>query len=889
MPGELESLTFSKKSEEDAPNQSAEVTDLFIEGDISGLLEKKDNKLAEFLALIHFLGYKNFNPINQLAQDFLKTLNIEGIADLIDIDEVTVDYFNQQKKEFFEVDDTMKNVVFHKLMLPIREAILSNKHIPAEIQKVVVSGLAQPASSRNKSEVIDSEEDDLLREAFSNETLGEEVIEAAVERMSRDLASFDIVPFDKLKAADVDMNIVFLSVIANPKMDVQLMESKFAQIFFPDEDPARVAKCWGTLKEVTTFDNDYSFGTNGFNFHKYEMSLAIFSSVLQRFDTLLPLFEVIKTYGYKFQPYAADLSSSIGLSFSDDYLDGLIDLAEKSNGLEEDLIKIREILPNFKFVPTMKAAGSPAWKEGSREYFNANPYLVAWEQNAVGDSITAEVISPRSIEEIKTLAENLLAVMPDEWKVSFIPVYLRVMSMTLKMSQEPPEDIQNILNHLNELALSGAVAEEWKGFFETEYYEFSLQPEVENTGKLFDFLIACSSQVATTTEGTRSVESAATWTDFAIKCADIYRYQHSSEDDNQRQIDLAKSDLSLSFRALTKIDDPGLRDRASSELIYALTDPLLRDLQTARLIVEVVINSEGLKKEAAAEIALEEERERRGKSVTWKKIEKVKRVSKRNSDFMMALLGYATEEESMAAVAEHRRLFEVGGVARPAKTGELQLAALEAEVERIRETFTVTINISYENLLQLLNSDKVLSVWEKVEEQEKRDKEYAKKGKGSYLEKRDRIERRLGNRSKGGSTDPHPIYGAAATPNGRDEKVGGAGGGPYGDCFLTLKTSAIEQRTTFVYEDSFNGYSHWPVTWEEAIVLKAMHNLQMKQAGNTGFVEAQILGGVDLSCIESVTIPQSEVSAGLSKTDLDTLKGTLNPLNISLVVGENSA
>jgi hypothetical protein len=106
--------------------------------------------------------------------------------------------------------------------------------------------------------------------------------------------------------------------------------------------------------------------------------------------------------------------------------------------------------------------------------------------------------------------------------------------------------------------------------------------------------------------------------------------------------------------------------------------------------------------------------------------------------------------------------------------------------------------------------------------------------------------------------DPHPLYGAGSSPNNRDEFYGGTGGG-YGETFLVLKSDRIRDRTSFCYDDSFDGYHDWMLDWNGGITAKAIHNLNGSHSRH-GYVEAQILGGVTLDDIESINIPSDALS-----------------------------
>lgn len=252
------------------------------------------------------------------------------------------------------------------------------------------------------------------------------------------------------------------------------------------------------------------------------------------------------------------------------------------------------------------------------------------------------------------------------------------------------------------------------------------------------------------------------------------------------------------------------------------------------------------------EIKLEIERRQRGETTTWKKMEKVRKNSEGNVKYLKELFGYSSLEGLQKTRKEYYEIFQKTLDANYPFDQEKRVK-LEEEIQRINEDFTVTVNMTWANVIKSLEAGKVISIWENPEVMRLRNKH----NKYNYEYRRDEIERLVGNRSKGGRRDPHPIYAAAASPNKRDEYYGGTGGG-YGECFLVLKTDKIRERTSFCYDDSFDGYNRWLVDWEGGIVAKAIHNLNDSQSMH-GYVEAQILGGVALDDIESINISSNAI------------------------------
>ena len=112
-----------------------------------------------------------------------------------------------------------------------------------------------------------------------------------------------------------------------------------------------------------------------------------------------------------------------------------------------------------------------------------------------------------------------------------------------------------------------------------------------------------------------------------------------------------------------------------------------------------------------------------------------------------------------------------------------------------------------------------------------------------------------------------PIYGAAIF--GHQERLHGARtvGLSYGDCAITIKSEVIESRTTFTYGDSMNNrfgrggeaetLGEEVMVAEEAEQAKIIHERQPKSADplRDQYLEAQILGGIDMDDIETISVP----------------------------------
>lgn len=114
-----------------------------------------------------------------------------------------------------------------------------------------------------------------------------------------------------------------------------------------------------------------------------------------------------------------------------------------------------------------------------------------------------------------------------------------------------------------------------------------------------------------------------------------------------------------------------------------------------------------------------------------------------------------------------------------------------------------------------------------------------------------------------------PIYGALVV--GDKEKNVGPDPETYGSCVVEIKPEIARQRTTFTYGDSLNSrrlsasaYEAKPVDFEtalaEKIIFDELHpNPSLKDDLREPYVEAQILGGVGLEDIASISFPYEDV------------------------------
>ena len=128
----------------------------------------------------------------------------------------------------------------------------------------------------------------------------------------------------------------------------------------------------------------------------------------------------------------------------------------------------------------------------------------------------------------------------------------------------------------------------------------------------------------------------------------------------------------------------------------------------------------------------------------------------------------------------------------------------------------------------------------------------------AYVFRRSDVELMLGNRSRGG--EDHPIYGSCGFI---DRGIPGGAVG-YGDVMLSFRPDAggMDERTTFTPEDSFHGTHR--LTREDAATLRVIKDRAgMSDERTEEYVEAQVIGGVDLSLVESIYVSSAETYSTL--------------------------
>ena len=185
---------------------------------------------------------------------------------------------------------------------------------------------------------------------------------------------------------------------------------------------------------------------------------------------------------------------------------------------------------------------------------------------------------------------------------------------------------------------------------------------------------------------------------------------------------------------------------------------------------------------------------------------------------------------------------------------EEAIQKLKEEIEKVKKSFFVTINLHEENLQRFLESGRYKSTLE-LPEKLKRVGETV----WTYEQHRIEAEKNLGIFGSGTEEDPYAIVGAVASENSHDESNGAAEG--YGDIFLKLRQEVVD-RGVFINGDSLkeaenmDGTATPGLDRESAIVAKAIRNIVDKCEDNINYdyVEADILGGVKTEDVESINI-----------------------------------
>lgn len=849
---------------EQEAQQKKEPDNLIQGNDIESLVQQKDNPQAQVVAIVLMSNsYRNFNVRSDVRMNSLSSVDIEVVSQSLGLDSEPIENNRnallEARERFHEIDAQKSRIVsrlriayedeepklqrkleelntqeiqieaemhrlYRELMLPIRTAVLSSTDLPEAYKLHAIEGI------KGFSDVL-PQEDHLLKQAYAtgNDTIKRQVIDTVIGNIGHDLNSFDVIPINDLRNLGTDADKIFLATLGNTHTNGDFVETRVAPTFFPEEKPTEVRKCYEVLKKANGYTSRF-------------MSIDVFKSFMDNSEDLIPVVEVLSDYGFVYMPFDVSLDK-----FSEEYIYELKKLGENTAQLRLELDSIKTVLPDYKYdfkvdIRTLET------KTKSERYIESNPFAIALKSRIY----TRDINSIDDINEAVQLFESLQRIVPDRWRGEFISTYVEMMSETAGYFNKTSEITRRAISEANKYVFDEDMTPEQIELFATKFFESSLDTKNENTEMAVNFCKKYGDRIRTWIDNQRQVDANSTWYKLSLLVSDLYRYPISSERE-EIAIAKARSDLAWAVEAVDHIDDHVLKDKAIVNLIYALTDQEIGNIEKAEQLVDIM-QDVNLRESSQAEIELEKERLSKGETTTWKKMEKVLRATTTNVKVLKDLFGYSSLEELDKARKEYWGQFKTFPDHLNSTFNPENLIRLNQEIKRIRDDFHVTLNITWANVLKVLETGRVISIWENREVMDDRNK-----SKFVHYETiRDKTERLLGNRAKGGIRDPHPVYGAAASINGRDEFYGGSGGA-FGECFLVLKSDRVKNRTSFVYDDSFDGYSKWVLDWDSGIVAKAIHNLNGNKSMHN-YVEAQILGGVTIDDIESINIPSDAIS-----------------------------
>lgn len=737
----------------------------------------------------------------------------------------------------------------HKSVFSLRKNLLLNQSVPDEYKIEIIEGFYSTAifagygisdpEVKQRFLQIDKRESELLKDTYNNPGTSHEVKKAIVEaylfRLGKDPSAIEIVPFQDFETFGINADEVFAKVMGCPNTTAELVETSLAPKFFPDIDPIDVLRAWKTISKLThnaSEDGSFYFAS-GFYFKR-----GYFLEFLQNQDVLTPLVTMMSKYGFNYAPVM-----HIGREYSPLYIDGLKQLAPHREYLEVDLQHIKKFFPNFSYNTRCEEIRNPVTGEDEM-IFQANPYLLALREQVLS-------FGENDIHATFEKAKIALAITPKHWKEDVIGELVTWASERIGVDyweKYTAQDKQVWMSFVNDSIRDETVSGEMLKKIGKPYFEASLMPGTANIEPLFSFLQQHADKIMRVVDGKKVFDADTTWFDFVIKAGDVYRYNLNGQDE-EHKIALAHKDLNYALQAADSIGDRDLRDKAYEHLVYAFTDVDLGSVEKARLLVSKISNP-AVKADAQQVVDLEGERERLGKSSGWKKSEKVRRTARANIVFLRHILGYGTEEERRQASHALNSLRPNSRAFATMHEDSENAHKLAEETAKIKDNFSVSINLDLEAIEGFLKTGKLRSIWDDESDIVAR----SSTAHYAYGAKRDEVERTLNNRAKGSARDPHPIYGAVMTNDERDQFFGGAFA--YGMGFLKLKPEAIRERTNFVYDDSFGPLVDYPFSWEQAAEARAMLTL-LEYNSPHRYIEAQVLGGVTLQDVESINIPQA--------------------------------
>lgn len=752
----------------------------------------------------------------------------------------------------------------HQTFLLLRASILRDSNVPQAFKLEIIEGfktpfgygLTQEFRSRYPYPQVSRDEDRLLAEIYQDPTtsddLKQKIADVSVERMEFDPAAFDIIPRQDYAKCEINKERVFRVLFSGPYLSADLVRDQLAREFVPFRNPKKVATVWEFLREFGTILDGYlNIGSSN-----------DFAEFVDSFDVVAPLVRRLATYGFKYDPYLVHNSGykaweTVAAGKSGVTL--LKQLSSNSERLFAALDNLRTEDPNFQYNwlrhTYIRTTNNVSVAE-------TNPYVLIAQRLNLDNALLEEDIREKYYSGKGISLDQFLSNVPDDFKDSVYGYLIDRMNSDMwdALRHKDFGKARRLTQAATSLIVSDHVSDYTISLVGSLFLKNSINPSLDNLETAFQLLSKHADKISTDFSEKDQINPNNAWYRFIMAGADLYRYQLGSPNEVD-QLHKAKRDLELSYQGLTKMQPGELKDKAATQLVLAYTDVDYADEARLQEVLDQITDV-NVKEDALEEVRLEEERKRSGETNAWKRIEKVKRHSRESRDALIGLLQFGNEDDWRQAYKVYKKKvgYEPHNIQVGAGISPERPLQLENEVARIASQMGVTINLSWDSIKKSLEGGRFLSGWEVAGVFDERT-ETAKSmpltpSDYDYGKRRDEVERLLDNRAKGGARDPHPLYGAASTVNGRDEFYGGVGMAWYGESFIKLKTDSIKERTTFVYDDSFNGFAKLPLAWEDAVYAKAIHNL-LGHDSIHGYVEAQILGGVTIGDIEEVCVPRT--------------------------------
>ncbi|TSC82766.1 MAG: hypothetical protein G01um101420_124 [Parcubacteria group bacterium Gr01-1014_20] len=223
---------------------------------------------------------------------------------------------------------------------------------------------------------------------------------------------------------------------------------------------------------------------------------------------------------------------------------------------------------------------------------------------------------------------------------------------------------------------------------------------------------------------------------------------------------------------------------------------------------------------------------------------------------------------------------------------------LSKELAKIKEKSVLTYNVDFDSLEKIFETGKILPMTEQSEEVRSKMRKEGPVIPGifgfkvdSYEDKRKASEELLGIYPKTGNK---PVY--AALAGGSDWSLERGAAPQYGELVLVLEDSKLRDRVIFTEGDSMNpmgmidairgkenqsdrhGLEHRLLNRDHAQIAKAIYNLsrelekphygkgredELPGAKAVQYIEAQVLGGIDMSYIKEIIVNYPEDEFGM--------------------------